>query len=133
MRSTTPAATWSRSCGRATPKASMPWSTCTATPISSLAMAKPCVLTASSSPLADPALQRLHVVRGSLLGDEGVEPEPATDDHLLGDLLGRADPEGVVVFHLAHRRAVVRHLRLPGAARLGLRGANERLACAGAL
>ena len=47
--------------------------------------------------LADPALERLVVVRRRHLGKEGVEAERASLDHPLGDELGRADPERVVV------------------------------------
>src|SRR6187455_1401861 len=85
------------------------------------------------SDLADPALEGLLVVRRRHLREEGVEPDRLALRHPLGDELGRADPERVVVLHLGHRRPVADHLRLPDGHRGLHRVADDRLAPGGEL
>ena len=71
---------------------------------------------------------------GAAISARKVEkPIVVAGGHLFGDLLGRADPEGVVVLDVGHRRPVVGHLHLPDPLRLGLGVADDRLAADRAL
>src|SRR5262245_22687860 len=62
---------------------------------------------------ADQPLERLGVVWRRLLADHGVEPQLDVWRQLLGELVGGAIPERVVVDDVGHRRPVVLDRGLP--------------------
>ena len=65
--------------------------------------------------LTDESLQRLDVIRRRLLGDGRPEAKLDIGPKSLGDLLGRAVPERIVVGDPLHGRPVVLHGRPPDA------------------
>src|SRR4051812_10629733 len=83
--------------------------------------------------LADESLQRLDVVWGRLLRDHRPETEVDVGPQPIGELLGCAVPERVVVGDFSHRRPVVLHRSLPDAVGLRLAVADGELDAEGEL